>query len=86
MSDPVFLLSVVTIFSGIVGLCIRYAFRSKCSNINCCFGLCQVQRDIQREIELEQKQIAERAAQHLNAERTDSGVQSPRSRVAFSEE
>lgn len=88
MADPVFLLSVVTIFSGIIGVLIRYAFRSKCSNINCCFGFCQVERDIQREIDIEQKQLSARGgAQSPKADRgsLETGVSS-RSRLDFSEE
>lgn len=86
MPDPVFLLSIVTIFSGIIGLCIRYAFRSKCSHIKCCFGLCQIERDIRLEIELEQKQIAERSSsQSPRAETSNLEAISPRSRVDFTE-
>ena len=83
MIDSVFLLSVVTIFSGIVGVVIRYTFRSKCSNVDCCFGLCKIKRDIEREIENEQNQI-----KHLElktrSERIDIGTNSPRSGPSFS--
>lgn len=39
---------------GLLGLIVRYAFRSKCSDVSLCFGLVHIQRDIQQEIE-EQK-------------------------------
>jgi len=39
---------------GLVGLIVRYAFRSKCSDVSLCFGLIHIQRDIQQEI-VEQK-------------------------------
>lgn len=43
---------------GVIGLLIRYAFKSKCSNVNCCCGLISIQRDINNEIieqEMEEK-------------------------------
>lgn len=39
---------------GLIGLIVRYAFRSKCSDVSLCFGLIQIKRDITQEIE-EQK-------------------------------
>jgi hypothetical protein len=39
---------------GLIGLIVRYSFRSKCSDVSLCFGLVHIQRDIQQEIE-EQK-------------------------------
>jgi hypothetical protein len=84
MIDSVFLLSVVTIFSGIIGLIIRYTFRSKCSNINCCFGLCQIKRDIQREVEVEQAQ-ANAKGPVSDLDKIELGTSSPKSRVGFTD-
>jgi hypothetical protein len=39
---------------GLIGLMIRYGFRSKCNDVSLCFGLIHIQRDIQNELE-EQK-------------------------------
>ena len=47
MSNEVFLLSVVTIASGIIGLCIRYVFKCKCNEIALCCGLITIHRDIE---------------------------------------
>lgn len=44
MPDSVFLLSVVTIASGIIGLCIRYLFKCKCNEFSLCCGLINVHR------------------------------------------
>ena len=84
MVDSVFLLSVVTIGSGIMGLSVRYAFRSKCSAIKCCWGLCQVQRDIQRELEIEQSQQLSQPTSAAESERSELGPQSPRNRNELS--
>jgi hypothetical protein len=47
MTNEVFLLSVVTIASGIIGLCIRYVFKCKCNEIALCCGLITIHRDIE---------------------------------------
>lgn len=58
MVDSVFLLSVVTIASGIIGLCIRYVFKCKCNEIALCCGLIVVHRDIESEKEIASLEIA----------------------------
>lgn len=50
MVDTIFLLSVVTVASGLFGVCIRYSFRSKCSSIKCCWGCYEVTRDVAQEM------------------------------------
>lgn len=75
MVDSIFLLSVVTVASGLVGLCIRYCFRSKCSNMKCCWGFYEVTRDVQQEIaisELERQSPSKEAVSFR-------GDESPRS-------
>ena len=57
MSDPIFLLSVVTIGSGLIGLCIRYGFKSKCSEVALCCGLVTIHRDIDSEKEINLSEI-----------------------------
>lgn len=39
---------------GLLALLIKYAFKSKCTDVSVCFGLVHIQRDIVQEIE-EQK-------------------------------
>jgi hypothetical protein len=57
MVDSVFLLSVSTIFAGVIGLGIKYCLKSKCNDVDCCFGCIRVQRDVRAEIELEEQQL-----------------------------
>lgn len=52
MVDSVLLLSIVTISSGVVGLCIRYVFKCKCNEVALCCGLISVHRDINAEKEI----------------------------------
>jgi hypothetical protein len=50
------MLSEATVYSlsiaglGFFGLVVRYCFRSKCSEVSCCFGLLKFERDIEHEI------------------------------------
>ena len=50
------MLSEATVYSlsiaglGFSGLVVRYCFRSKCSEVSCCFGLLKIERDIEHEV------------------------------------
>lgn len=44
------LYAMVTLGAGVLGLLIKYGFKSKCSNVSCCFGLIEIVRDIKSEI------------------------------------
>ena len=45
------LYAIVTLGAGVIGLLIKYSFKSKCTNVSCCFGMLQIERDVKREIE-----------------------------------
>ena len=51
--NDVFWLSITPMVLGAGALCIRYAYRSKCSNVRVCCGLLEIQRDVDREIEID---------------------------------
>ena len=42
-----------TLFIGILGLLIRYGFKSKCTDISMCYGMIAIKRDVNAEIEEE---------------------------------
>ena len=47
---------LATLFTGVLGLSIRYCFKSKCKNVNCFWGLVSIERDTEaenRELEIE---------------------------------
>jgi len=77
MVDNIFLLSVVTVASGLIGLCIRYCFRSKCSTIKCCWGFYEVNRDVEQEVAISEKERAN-SLRDIN----NNGGESPRSATA----
>lgn len=51
------ILSLATLGCGVLGLLIKYGFKSKCSDVNLCFGLCKVHRDIENEIKAEEIEL-----------------------------
>ena len=55
--DAVFFVTISTLVCGSFGLVIRYCLKSKCDNINICFGLVNVHRDIKAELQLEEKEL-----------------------------
>jgi len=48
--DPVLVISLATICSGIVMLVIRTCYKSKCSHISLCKGLVDIERNVQEEV------------------------------------
>jgi len=51
------ILSLATLGAGVLGLIVKYGFKSKCSDVNICFGLCKVHRDIENEVNAEQIEL-----------------------------
>ena len=52
LSEPVLIILIGAVGTA-VGLIIRYALKSKCSTVNCCFGLIHVERDTNAETRAE---------------------------------
>ena len=52
--NSVFFLSLGTMILGIFAVCLRYAYQSKCENINLCFGLINIHRNIDAEVEIDE--------------------------------
>ena len=44
-----FWLSLTTLIFGFLAVTVRTCYKSKCSDLNCCFGLIHIKRDIQSE-------------------------------------
>jgi len=56
------LIIILGIGTGFLGLMLRYAFKSKCDRVSCCFGLV----DIHREVEQEAIDIERNESQRVN--------------------
>jgi len=50
--DDTIIITLATIFSALIGLIIRYSFRSKCEDVDCCFGCVIFHRDVRSEKEV----------------------------------
>jgi len=55
--DGIFFVTISTLVCGSFGLVVRYCLKSKCDEVNLCYGLIKVHRDIKAELELEEKEI-----------------------------
>lgn len=48
------LYGLATLGAGLVALLIRYAFKSKCIEVQLCYGLVNIKRDIEGEVEAQE--------------------------------
>ena len=56
--DSVLIISLATICSGIVVLGLRLCFKSKCSDVSLCFGLLKFERNVELEMQIEDKELS----------------------------
>ena len=61
--DDAIIITLATIFSALVGLIIRYSFRSKCEDVNLCFGCLKFHRDTRSEKEVTTQESEEEIKQ-----------------------
>ena len=53
--DDQTIIIILGIATGFLGVMLRYAFKSKCDRVNCCFGLLNIHREVEQEaIDIEQ--------------------------------
>ena len=50
--DGVFLIALVTIITGFLIVCIKLIFKSKCREVNLCYGMIKVERNVELEIDI----------------------------------
>jgi len=55
--SEIFWSTFVTTMSGVVLAMIAVAYKSKCRNINCCFGLLQIERDTEGEEKIDELDV-----------------------------
>lgn len=48
---------VATLGAGVLGLIVKYGFKSKCSDVALCFGFITIKRDTDAEIEAEKNEL-----------------------------
>lgn len=52
--DDIFFLTFASMLFASAAVCIRYAYRSKCTNVRLCCGALEIQRDIVQEEKLDE--------------------------------
>jgi hypothetical protein len=55
--DSAFWITTLTILTGSIALALKYCLKSKCDNVNCCWGCITIHRNV--EIEENDIEIAE---------------------------
>ena len=55
--NAVFFISLATLIFGFLGLIVRYALKSKCEHFKCCFGLFEIDRRVDLEVQEELAQM-----------------------------
>jgi hypothetical protein len=55
--DGIFFISLATLIFGFLGLIVRYTLKSKCEHFKCCFGLFEIDRRVDLEVQEELKQM-----------------------------
>ena len=51
--DGVTIIALCTLIIGSVAMISKLCYKSKCSNISCCFGLLNIKRNVEMENEIE---------------------------------
>ena len=51
-TDGVLLISLVTIITGFLIVCIKLIFKSKCREVNLCYGMIKVDRNVELETDI----------------------------------
>lgn len=55
--NAVFFISIATIITGLIGLSIKYCLKSKCERFSLCFGLFEIKRRVDLEVQEEMAQM-----------------------------
>lgn len=57
MADSTLIYGLATLGSGVLGLSIRYCFKSKCEDVSLCFGMIKIHRNTEDEVKAEEMEI-----------------------------
>lgn len=57
MIDNTLIYALATLGVGVVGLLIKYGFKSKCSDVSLCCGIISIKRDTEAEIKAEEQEL-----------------------------
>ena len=54
--DAVFFITLATLLTGSISLAFKYCLKSKCEHFICCYGLINIDRRVELETEIEERQ------------------------------
>lgn len=57
MVNATLIYGLATLGSGVLGLSIRYCFKSKCEDVSLCFGLIKIHRNTDDEVKAEEMEL-----------------------------
>lgn len=57
MVDATLIYGLATLGSGVLGLSIRYCFKSKCEDVSLCFGIIKIHRNTEDEVKAEEMEL-----------------------------
>jgi hypothetical protein len=57
MVDSTLIYGLATLGTGVLGLSIRYCFKSKCEDVSLCFGFIKIHRDTESEVKAEELEL-----------------------------
>ena len=57
MADATLIYGLATLGTGVLGLSIRYCFKSKCSSVSFCWGVCNIVRNTEDEVKAESMEL-----------------------------
>ena len=71
MVDSTLIYGLATLGTGVLGLSIRYCFKSKCSSVSFCWGICSIVRNTEDEVKAESMELQQ---QPPNKEDIDNDI------------
>jgi len=57
MVDSTLIYGLATLGTGVLGLSIRYCFKSKCADVSLCFGFVKIHRNTEDEVKAEEIEL-----------------------------
>ena len=73
MADATLVYGLATLGTGVLGLSIRYCFKSKCQDVSLCFGLIKIHRNTEDEVRAETIELQHQPPSSNNMEK-DSDI------------
>lgn len=70
--DNTLIYGLGTLFVGVLGVLIRYGFKSKCSDVSICFGAIKIKRNTDAEVQAERNELELRGQNGTPIERQGS--------------